>query len=261
MDIRRRINFTLIELLLVIAVIAVLVGMLLPALNSAREKVYTISCLSNLKQMGYAVEMYVNDHDYYPKADGLIFGDHKINSKGLTKAPSPFGPYIRNEKGLKCPTDNVDRGVSAHVPCSYGISVVAQGVMVPENGYVIKTASELGFGSDYHCKKVHIEKAKNGSSSFAVLGEQWMPGTFINVRQSDYYVRAFLNWSAFTGYRKSDAGETLPEAESRLLHGTGANYYWGDGHASFTPTSKLLAIKRSKGNSWYSCPLVNYLSK
>ena len=59
----KKVYFSLIELLIVVAVIAILTGLLLPALNSAREKARQISCTSNLKQFGLALVQYAGENE------------------------------------------------------------------------------------------------------------------------------------------------------------------------------------------------------
>jgi prepilin-type N-terminal cleavage/methylation domain-containing protein len=66
---RSRRGFTLIELLVVIAIIAILAAILFPVFSKAREKARQASCLSNQKQIGLAMMMYIEDYDEtYPPA-------------------------------------------------------------------------------------------------------------------------------------------------------------------------------------------------
>ncbi|WP_417170020.1 DUF1559 domain-containing protein [Victivallis sp.] len=75
-------HFTLIELLIVIAIIAILASLLLPALNSARDKARDLSCVNNLKQIGTYMTMYVDiNQNKFPKYNGNWGGGYDGHGK------------------------------------------------------------------------------------------------------------------------------------------------------------------------------------
>jgi prepilin-type N-terminal cleavage/methylation domain-containing protein/prepilin-type processing-associated H-X9-DG protein len=122
-------GFTLIELLVVIGIVAILAGMLLPALSRAREKAHGIHCLSNTKQLGLAWTLYADEHQgrlaYNLGGDAksrtvaqrtnvnwvnnvMTWGEEPENTNVLTITEASLAPYAsRALKIYRCPSDKV----------------------------------------------------------------------------------------------------------------------------------------------------------
>ncbi len=87
MKTRRRRGFTLIELLVVISIIGILVGLLLPAVQSAREAGRRTQCASNMRNVGLAILQYVNSKNTFPPA-GEFCEDATTLSSMATNGPT-----------------------------------------------------------------------------------------------------------------------------------------------------------------------------
>lgn len=106
---RARKGFTLIELLVVIAIIAILAAILFPVFARAREAARKTSCASNLRQLGTAVQMYVQDYDgqyfsHWYLSPVFWFGrvDSSVTPNRVIREDGMLYPYIRNLDIQKC---------------------------------------------------------------------------------------------------------------------------------------------------------------
>jgi len=97
-------GFTLVELLVVVAIIALLAGLLLPVFAQARERARQVACLSNVRQLGMAVAMYSGDHDEVL----LLCTNYGIPTTSTGRIwPETIQPYVRSAQILTCPSSRL----------------------------------------------------------------------------------------------------------------------------------------------------------
>jgi len=118
--------FTLIELLLVVAVIAILAAMLLPALARAKDRARGVACMSNLRQLGQAVFLYMDDYaDTFPRyAGNLPASQDYLNDFAVVCPWSWLGaiyPYFKHKPLAWCPKNVGYRNLDPYVG-HYGVS-------------------------------------------------------------------------------------------------------------------------------------------
>jgi len=249
-SLRSRKGFTLIELLVVIAIISILASILFPAVSKAREAARTTVCLSNLRQVNFALAYYTNAYNQQlPTTIGLS----KLPSlrlpvaQQLTKADlvSQLKPWLKNQDIWFCPQVPAD-GVEAHFA---EIAGAPGPVTDPETGLAI---------TDY----------RNGSKlnqwSYRAVGGTYLYNAFTVHLPSmtGYPGQVYQGKSTDSAYDPSKAitlwddpccAGPILEPWFKIPHNDGINVAYLDGHVSWVPVRPLGTTGTDADNNLWCC--------
>ncbi|WDE97793.1 type II secretion system protein [Lentisphaera profundi] len=197
-------KFSLIELLIVIAIIGILASLLAPALSKARKTSKMAVCLSTQRQIGIAIQMYTSDNkSYYPAAHGNYGWDDMITSYyGLPWTDADKQEIAMTNTNysytkLQCPSDNVESASAARFRKSYIVNDYRStgnwsvGVIGRED------SGNTNPSQDRLSESMQITAVSNASRTI-VLGEHWNKWNFAggggdqSHGTSGYFYREFI---------------------------------------------------------------------
>lgn len=222
----KRPAFTLIELLVVIAIIALLAAILFPVFARARQKARDTTCLSNMKQIGLAVQQYVQDYDgIYP----IYYAYNSVPSAG---EPGHKGvevllqPYSKSTQLFKCPNDSGGPFVATDGDCA--------------NNPARQDSYASCYGSSYRFVGSSFSIVAGESSENNILKTDTSmvnDASFAKPAETRIMRDEMLPWfgpdqdpnGARYGYYSSDPSYNY----YRQWHPTGGGFVFADGHAKF----------------------------
>lgn len=215
---RNRSAFTLVELLVVVAILGILAALMMPALSSAKAKASSISCLNRVRQLGMSLMLYSDDFE----------GQYPPRRQSTNTWPYRLQPYYRDAKMLECPSDSF----------SWLLPMIA-----PEMKLVLRRSFVINGFNDW------FQSELSASNYQAFLAWQWPQGmkaaaipnptetiVFGEKRKGSYHVHM--------DFSQGQAGNDVEEID-QARHASGANKEGGSNFAFADGSARFLKFGRS----------------
>lgn len=209
-------GFTLIELLVTVAIIAVLAAILFPVFAKSREKARSAQCMSNAKQIGNGVLLYLQDHDeMFPSCYGgayLVTLQPYLRTMQVWACPSGSGNYTISNQGITGAATNwgvVKTGLAANGDVMGGWNFATP---LPSQKVVAPGSTVLMVDCD-------VNVAGNSGQIAFTTNIAWSANGTRNVR----------GWNS----RYTSASPTHPNSRLGAKHHDGGNFVYVDGHGKW----------------------------